>query len=445
MTAFAGTSGRSSDDPPQTLGQPGVVRLSALQRFFRPSSSGAAAAEQCPCPSSGRGNDVGAYAAVVGSIAVAIPLGLMDHVPPSRADGIPPGRREVAYGSRPAFLVSRRVSVSGPCWESRALAVRPVADLNMTAHRSIGLVNVDRCPTCHDSSGEILHRAASDRWFGVPGSWAFRRCDACRGLWLDPRPAESALSTLYEQYYTHSSTNVHRSTASIWRKLLTHLPWHAADKQGDVGYIRGVPPGRVLDVGCGDGRRLARLTLDGWSAVGIDTDHRAVQAARHAFDGEVLCGTVHDIDDVAGYDAIVMFHVLEHVHDPLATLIRTSYLLRPGGTLSIATPNATSWLHDAFGDRWRGLEPPRHLQIFSKLGLITMLSEAGFDEINAMTTARNAGLLALASQTPPIVGRPVSTPVSLMKGELLQGVEWIKLHWSPDCGEELVAIATRPR
>jgi hypothetical protein len=73
-----------------------------------------------------------------------------------------------------------------------------------------------------------------------------------------------------------------------------------------------------------------------------------------------------------------------------------------------------------------------------------MLREAGFEKIDTMTTARNAGLLALASQTSPSVGRPIPNPLSVMKGELLQAAEWIRLHWSPDCGEELVAIAIRP-
>ena len=290
----------------------------------------------------------------------------------------------------------------------------------------------------------MLHGAATDRWFGIPGSWAFRQCTNCQGLWLDPRPVESALPLLYENYYTHSSSRPSHN-ASIWRKLITRLPWHANDKQGNVGYIQGVPPGRVLDLGCGDGKRLTQMALDGWLPVGIDLDQRAVQAARREFDGEIFSGTVHDIEGVAPFDAIVMFHVLEHVDDPLATLASALKLLRPGGVLSIATPNATSWFHSVFGERWRGLEPPRHLQVFSRRGLIAVLREAGFEQVNAFTTPRNAGLVALASHMSLRPGRSrARVAASVAAGELLQAAEWIRLRWSADCGEELVATAARP-
>lgn len=302
-------------------------------------------------------------------------------------------------------------------------------------------VRVSSCPICKGGHGRLIHRAARDRWFGAPGTWSFRKCTTCNALWLDPRPTAAALPLVYGGYYTHDETAVSRSEGSAWQRLRHRLPWHAADRRGEVGYLDRLPAGRVLDVGCGNGALLCRLALAGWSPVGVDFDPDAVEAARRTIAGDVRLGTIDDIDEAASFDAVVMFHVLEHMHEPLHALMRARELLRPGGVLSIATPNALSWLHRVYGHQWRGLEPPRHLQVFTEQGLRALLDEAGFNEADIFTTPRNAALLSYASEsafhTPSMVMR-----VALFgKAELLQALEWVRLRWSGNCGEELVAIA----
>jgi hypothetical protein len=56
-------------------------------------------------------------------------------------------------------------------------------------------------------------------------------------------------------------------------------------------------------------------------------------------------------------------------------------LLKPGGYFWIDTPNIDSHGHSEFGSDWRGLEPPRHLQLLSWELLRTMLDEAGFRHV----------------------------------------------------------------
>ncbi|HEV2126063.1 MAG TPA: class I SAM-dependent methyltransferase, partial [Chloroflexota bacterium] len=200
-------------------------------------------------------------------------------------------------------------------------------------------------------------------------------------------------------------------------------------------------PGIVLDVGCGDGRLLARMANSNWRTVGIDPDPEAIAAARGRVGSELHVGTIHDIPADRRFDAIVMFHVIEHVPDPLATLVRARELLRDGGVVSVVTPNAGSWLHRRYGGKWRGLEPPRHLQILSQPGLRTLVASAGFQHGRTFTTSRNAGALALASEISS--GRYVPgirRTGMLTKAELLHALEWLRLLVKPDCGEELVAI-----
>jgi len=83
-----------------------------------------------------------------------------------------------------------------------------------------------------------------------------------------------------------------------------------------------------------------------------------------------------------------MNHVIEHVHDPLGSLAEIHRVLREGGTLVVTTPNADSWGHRHFGPDWRGLEPPRHLQIFNGNNLVALAQRTGFAQVAFSTTLR---------------------------------------------------------
>jgi hypothetical protein len=72
-------------------------------------------------------------------------------------------------------------------------------------------------------------------------------------------------------------------------------------------------------------------------------------------------------------------------------------LLKPGGRLVVTTPNARGLGHARFGASWRGLEPPRHLQIFSPPTLAECARRAGLEVLEAGSTAANADYLSAAS------------------------------------------------
>ena len=110
--------------------------------------------------------------------------------------------------------------------------------------------------------------------------------------------------------------------------------------------------------------------------------------------------------------------------------------------LSITTPNASSWLHRIYGRRWRGLEPPRHLQVFTEPGLRSILAAAGFSRTEVFTTARNASLMSSASESSYGTSSWLRRMAMIVKGELLQALESARIRWSPFCGEELVALAS---
>jgi 2-polyprenyl-3-methyl-5-hydroxy-6-metoxy-1,4-benzoquinol methylase len=263
------------------------------------------------------------------------------------------------------------------------------------------------CPRCYlcGSKGALLYRGLKDYIFGsASGEWDVRRCanKQCGLLWLDPIPLETDIFKAYQTYYTHPEYDMDRRKvtprnpvmASLWRTytmLLRATPIHYARERHNYMYLKGSPPGRLLDVGCGSGARLAELRALGWEVEGQDVDPGAGAVLQRAHGIPVHLGSLEDVrlpDDT--FDAITMDQVIEHVHDPIALLAECYRILKPRGTLLVTTPNSESHSLRYFGPCWNGLEVPRHLRLFSGKTLHTVATRAGFRQINTWTTAIHA-------------------------------------------------------
>jgi SAM-dependent methyltransferase len=140
----------------------------------------------------------------------------------------------------------------------------------------------------------------------------------------------------------------------------------------------GLRPGRALDVGCGNGEMLLALGRMGWDVVGTERVEASALPARrmgleiHAADLEV-CRLAP-----ASFDLIILWHVLEHLSEPLATLDEVARLLRPDGRLVVAVPNIASWQARLAGSAWYHLDVPRHLYHLDRRTLALLLRRAGF-------------------------------------------------------------------
>jgi 2-polyprenyl-3-methyl-5-hydroxy-6-metoxy-1,4-benzoquinol methylase len=323
------------------------------------------------------------------------------------------------------------------------------------------------------SGGDVLHDQVRDRLFGAPGAWRYRRCAACRLVWQDPMVLERDVGRLYASYYTHAppADAGHSAARSMYRRaqhayiarrygyapspLIDRLlgaalglyPGRRADADFLAMYLPAAGRGRLLDVGCGHGATLVEMARLGWTAEGIEPDEHAVAVAR-ARGFHVLPGTVFSADLPArAFDAVVMSHVIEHVHRPVETLRRCGELLAPGGRVVVVTPNAESWGHEVFGAAWRGLEPPRHLHVFSKDALARAARAAGLCDPDVAVTIRNARGIYDASQA---IRRAVATgastadiPAPTLRSEAWQLAEWLRGLGRPASGEELVLTARK--
>ena len=322
------------------------------------------------------------------------------------------------------------------------------------------------CPVC-GTSGETLYENLRDQLFGAPGTWTLSQCPTCGLIWLNPQPLESEILKAYQTYYTHDHAHgislrkqlmrdvflswhygyPRQMTGGLLKALLTMLdptvwPW----AHGQVMYLHPVKNGRLLDIGCGSGEFLERMQGRGWTVEGTELDPAAVETAREK-GLNVRQGTLHEQQYPDNYfDAITMSHVIEHVYDPLGEMRECYRILKPGGKLVMVTPNNKSLVHRLFRQSWRGLEIPRHIQIFNIPAMRKLGVEAGFTA-QVKSTARGANYIysvsAMLKRHQQYHNEPFPKQLQIV-AKLMQIGEWLLLRVNPHAGEELVFIGQKP-
>ncbi len=94
-----------------------------------------------------------------------------------------------------------------------------------------------------------------------------------------------------------------------------HRPWRGVSDIGDVPFP---PGGKVLEVGCGNGKTAVAMSKKGYSVVAVDFSESAVRMCRDTIPdaGEFVCASFTSLPfDDSSFDGAIAFHVLEHLTD----------------------------------------------------------------------------------------------------------------------------------
>ena len=317
--------------------------------------------------------------------------------------------------------------------------------------RSLHVRNTPDCYIC-GQPGVPLYQALHDRLFDTFGTWSFKRCPSARcGLvWQDPMLTEADIGKAYRKYYTHQFYPARIPTLDQ-RLFGVMKPYLYPPSRIEAGFPRDhLPPtagGRLLDVGCGDGRLLRALGGSGWQAEGIDFDPVAVERARSEGIAIGLGRLPHLDYPNDSFEAVVMDHVIEHVHDPIEVLCEIWRVLKRGGRLIATTPNLDSLSHKLFGSSWAHLDPPRHLYLFKLNTLCAVAELAGFERPTVISTARNVASVFLVSQaikrSSKFVWGSVPNLGQNLYAHLWGTVEWLINNFNPRIGEEIIMLANK--
>lgn len=168
-------------------------------------------------------------------------------------------------------------------------------------------------------------------------------------------------------------------------------PKRAATEHDRVERLRRhLPGGRVLDLGSGTGGFLAAAAPH-FAVEGVEVDPGTSEQARAA-GLSVTTGTLSSLQArPASFDAITMFHVIEHLDSPREALEQARRLLGPGGILLVETPTVDClWFRLAPG-RWRQLIPD-HYFFFSRATLERLLRQCEFEPAGYEKVGRRVSL-----------------------------------------------------
>jgi len=254
-------------------------------------------------------------------------------------------------------------------------------------------------------------------------------------VFQDPRPAEEELSKCYTSYHTHQTEELPDSFIQEWSgvtrwirggilrskygykhfdvsrseilfsRLLDFVPYVRNRARCGLGVGRGsgLPhfrgSGQALDIGTGAGVYAATLKRLGWNVTGVEFDASAAHVASERMKLNIYVGSLEDAEFGAeSFDFVSMFHVIEHLPDPLSTLKECFRVMNNRAKIIIRTPNFNSLTRRVYGKFWRGVEAPRHLFLFSPDTLVKMLERAGFHVTSITTTKGAARFYVQASQ-----------------------------------------------
>jgi len=203
-------------------------------------------------------------------------------------------------------------------------------------------------------------------------------CSGCRLIRLYPQPTPLELNAFYPpEYWFSVGDSPAAHLEDVYRRfvLRDHLQFveRAVRECGEEGLI--------VDVGCGGGLFLEMLSERGAKHVaGLDFSLDAARIATRRAGVPAVCGTLSKAPFAPGScAAVTMFHVLEHLYDPSSYLESAHKLLKPDGRLIVQVPNAACWQFLLFGERWNGIDVPRHLIDFRQSDLDSLLDQCGFE------------------------------------------------------------------
>jgi 2-polyprenyl-3-methyl-5-hydroxy-6-metoxy-1,4-benzoquinol methylase len=223
--------------------------------------------------------------------------------------------------------------------------------------------------------------------------WTIVKCRSCGHGSVRPRPDASFLTGFYasRDHAFEDGARAARYRAAVSEEAEPRAVW------SDLRAL-GVRPGRLLDVGAGNGRFTAFFLHRGFAVTALEPDpvsadrierRLGVRVVRHPFEA-------WNPDEAAGsFDVIVLSQVVEHILSPRHWLEKCRTLLCSDGVLVVSTPNFSSLLVRILGDREGHICPPEHVNYFTGRALGMLGRGQAFDLIRLRCRSFLPRLLAV--------------------------------------------------
>lgn len=275
-----------------------------------------------------------------------------------------------------------------------------------------GRAGTDRAPCGHPEAASAVQFVSTDYLTG--DAFSLIRCSRCGLGWTSPQPDRDACGRYYPDPY-HGQPGVARFPWYVERLQA----WLYGRRAKEIESVAGGLDARcraVLDIGCGRGHQLEAFRARGWAVMGTELSDQSARHAREVLGIEVQTGAPSTWRDLAGrFDAVVLWHVLEHLQDPSGILREAHRLLRPGGILLVGVPNLNSFEARITTDRWFHLDLPRHLWHFTPASMQGLIKDSGFLEVRWNWFAPEFDLFSLIQSIENALGLPRNLLYSVLR------------------------------
>ncbi len=241
------------------------------------------------------------------------------------------------------------------------------------------------CPVCTEKALNGAEGISlGDRRKGLSGVWRLVECKKCGVVSMMPLPTDDQLAAYYRVYSQDNKVELSQGLGSRYPNLRGLFHWLSGDVD-PRDFVR-IPTGaRVLDYGCGHAGYLRDFHHRGAAISGAEIAAYAVEACRsHGYD-------VHQVEDFSHipfpadkFDIVYLMQVLEHLRDPHEFFRELARILKDGGMLYLAVPNAASIWRKVFRRNWvSGWFAPFHLFHYTRGALEALAGQYGFELMNA--------------------------------------------------------------
>ena len=237
----------------------------------------------------------------------------------------------------------------------------------------MSLIHYSFCPLC--GSDQISPALTAVDHTVSKESFSIWQCAGCTLRFTQDIPDAGSIGPYYrsDNYISHSNTSkglVNSLYHMVRRQTLS-------DKYRLIASATRMRKGKLLDIGAGTGAFAGYMQELGWEVNGLEPDEtaRAVAKSDHKVDLQGLDELYSLAPD--SFDAITLWHVLEHVHELHRYMETLKTLVRRNGRIFIAVPNYTAYDAKVYKEMWAAYDVPRHLYHFSPESMERLLAQHG--------------------------------------------------------------------
>jgi 2-polyprenyl-3-methyl-5-hydroxy-6-metoxy-1,4-benzoquinol methylase len=237
-------------------------------------------------------------------------------------------------------------------------------------------VHYTNCPVCNSSNINPLltvnDHSVSKEEFVI---W---QCNDCSLRFTQDVPDENSITPYYQSadYISHTNTK-----EGFINRLYQKVRNHTLDQKASLVISRTKKEGKILDLGAGIGAFLNSMKGKRWDVTGIEPDEGARQQAKNLFNLELSDTGLFNRLQPQSFDAITLWHVLEHVHQLHSYIEQLKALLKPNGKIFIAVPNYNSLDGSIYKLHWAAYDVPRHLYHFTPKAMDVLIKKHGLNII----------------------------------------------------------------